>query len=128
MESELDLLLGSVINSLAKLELLLYFHAHPGTAQPPKEIGARLSRPSAEVAQALEELAQAGLVERFPLGTGRHVMFGSSDDPHVQDLIALLAARYRSPETRAGLVRSAMATQPDPGSAEPVRGSPSEEC
>jgi len=105
MESELDLLIGTAINSLLKLEVLLYFEDHPGAAQTADEIGVRLSRPREELKTALEELSQAGLIERFALGSGRHVVYGSADDPHVREVLGALEARYRRADSRAGLVR-----------------------
>ncbi len=109
MDSELDLLLGTAIDSLVKLELLLYLHARPGTLQSANDIAARLRRPPQEVGRGLDELAGSGLVDRFAIGTGRYVMYGPTEDEHVQKVITLLHDRYqRNPESRANLVRNAV--------------------
>ncbi len=109
MDNELDLLLGTAIDSLAKMNLLVYLQENPGQAQPPEEIAGRVSRPPAMVAQALDELAEVKLVARFPVGTGRIVWYGSSDDERVRRILDLLLARYREGgETRAQLVRRAL--------------------
>ncbi len=109
MDSEVDLLVGSAIDSLVKLEILLFFHGRPGTAEKPADVAGRLRRREDEVARALEMLSEAGLIERFPLGSGRHVVYGSRDDRHVQEVIGALSERYhRDPDTRANLVRRAI--------------------
>lgn len=109
MESELSLLLGTVIDSLAKLEALLDLQARLGAVQTVKEIAGRLRRSTDEVTRALDELSEAGLIERFALGSGRHVVYGSTEDAHIQELLGLLHARYtRDRESRAELVREAM--------------------
>ena len=109
MDSELNLLLGTAIDSLVKLELLLYLHARPGVLQSADDIAARLRRPSPEVGRGLDELASTGLVDRFAIGTGRYVMYGPTEDDHAQRVIALLHERYqRNPESRANLVRNAV--------------------
>ncbi len=110
MDSEVDLLVGSAIDSLVKLEILLFFHARPGSVEKPADIAQRLRRREDEVAGALELLSEAGLIERFSLGSGRHVVYGPSDDRHVQEVIGALHERYhRDPGTRANLVRRALA-------------------
>jgi len=108
VESELDLLLGTAINSLLKLELLLRLLAAPAEVRAARELAAQLRRPPEEVERALRELAEAGLVDWFALGSGRHVLYGPRDDDHVQELLRLLEARYRDPATRAHLVRQSM--------------------
>lgn len=106
MESELDLLLGTAVDSLTKLSVLIHLQEHPGLAQSPDRIAAAVDRPPEVVAAALAELAEGKLVERFPVGSGRVVMYGSSDDKHVQGILELLCRRYnQGGETRAQLVR-----------------------
>lgn len=110
MKSELDLLVGTVIDSLVKLDLLLLLHARAGGVQTADEISAQLSRPPHQVTPALDQLAESGLVERFPLGTGRHVLYGPPEDQHMRDLLAQLHDRYRrDPAARSDLVRQVMA-------------------
>jgi len=106
MDSELELLLGSAIDSLLKLELLLYLHSRPGPVQQPEAVATQLRRTEPEVTPALEGLAEAGLIDRFAFGTGRHVVYGPAEDEHVQNLIALINERYNGePAARADLVR-----------------------
>jgi len=109
MDSELRLLLGTAIDSLVKLELLLYLYPRPGIVQTPDEIGGRLRRPVPEVACALAELSQARLVDRFALGTGKHVMYGPTEDAHVRELLGLLHEQYHSGlAARSRLVHEAL--------------------
>ena len=115
MESELDLLLGTAIDSLIKLEILLYFGARPGIVRRPQEVSTELRRTVPEVQGGLEELAQAGLVDRFSIGTGRYVLYGPAEDEHVHGLISLLCERYnRDAQSRSQLVRSAVGQGSDP--------------
>jgi len=122
MDNELDILLGSAIDSLVKLDILLYLHARPGAVQKPNDIAQRLRRSEDEVVRALESLAQAHLVDRFSLGTGRHVVYGEAEDAHVRDLIGIIHDRYhRDRESRAQVVRAATrqsAADPSPRPAD----------
>ena len=109
MENELDLLLRTVIDSLVKLEALLYLHTRSGAVHTAEELAGTLRRPLDATADALAELAEVGLIERFPLGTGRHVIYGPMEDAHVQDILTRLHALYhKDPVSRAELVRRVM--------------------
>jgi DNA-binding transcriptional ArsR family regulator len=78
----------------------------PGSARSPVEIAAKVRKPEESVLRALSELAAAGLVEQFRLGTGRLSMYGPSDDEHIRALLDLLHARYHGdPESRGQVVR-----------------------
>ncbi len=106
MDEELDLLLGTAINSLAKLEILLYLHQRPGAVTTSEKLAPVLRRPEEEIAAALEELSSLGLVDRFRVGTGRRVMYGTPEDEQSRRMLALLHEHYhRDPETRSALVR-----------------------
>src|SRR5574340_501821 len=109
MESELDLLLGTAIDSLPKLEILVGFIRSPEGVRSAEEMATYLRRPRGEVAQALAELAQAGLVDRFALGTGKHVLYGPRSERHVRELLGLLFTRYQDPAGRAQVLRDALA-------------------
>ena len=108
MENELDLLLRTAIDSLPKLEILIHFIRDSGAVRTAAEIGVHLRRPADEVTKALEELSQAGLIDRFALGTGKHVLYGPRDDNHVRELLQLLYTRYQTPTGRVQLLREAM--------------------
>lgn len=107
MDDELDLLLGTAIDSLVKVDVLLYLHSRPSAVRSAQDIAAQLRRPERQVGSALDELSQAGLADRFPLGSGRYVVYGATEDEHVREIIALLHQRYRDPETRVRVVRAA---------------------
>jgi len=115
METELDLLLGTVIDNLPKLEALLYLHSHPGGAQSADDIAAALHRPVPQVKSALEDLSRAEMIERFSFGTGRHAVYGTTEDPHVQALLGLLHDRsHRDPEARSRIVRQVLQPRQSP--------------
>jgi hypothetical protein len=109
MQSEIDLLLGSAVDSLVKLELLLYMHERPGAAQSVEEIASHMQRETGEVGTALKQLSDAGLVERFALGSGRHVVYGAPEDAHVRELLGLLHDQYHSDQgTRSRIVQDTL--------------------
>ncbi len=113
MDTELDLLLGRVIDDLVKLNIVLHLQTESG-AFSPDDVARQVRRPPELVARALGELADAGVVERFALGTGRFVMYGASEDPHVVELVSLLAQRYEGgPESRAEVVRRVLGVPED---------------
>lgn len=115
MDTELDLLLGTVIDNLPKLEALLYLHSHPGGAQSADDIAAALHRPAPQVKSALEDLSRAELVERFSFGTGKHAVYGTTEDAHVQALLGLLHDRcHRDPESRSRIVRQVLQPRQSP--------------
>jgi hypothetical protein len=115
METELDLLLGTVIDNLPKLEALLYLHSHPGGAQSADDIAAALHRPVPQVKAALEDLSRAELIERFSFGTGRHAVYGTTEDPHVQALLGLLHDRcHQDTGTRSRIVRQVLQPRQSP--------------
>jgi len=112
VNTELDLLLGTAINSLVKLESVLFLHSRPGSVLTPHEISAHLRRPVSEVASALDELSQAQLIDRFSFGTGKHVVYGPTEDGHVSALLDLLHEHYhRDSKTRSRIVHQALRGQ-----------------
>lgn len=119
MRSELDILLGTAIDSLVKLEVVIYLHNRPGTVHSADQIAAKLRRPREAVRAALEPLSADGLIERFPLGTGRHVLYGPSEDAHVQELLDLLHREYDAGgDSRARLVQQVLGRTDGHGGAE----------
>jgi len=113
MDSELDLLLGTAIDTLVKLEILLYVHQRSSAVQNADQFAAGLRRPSAEVAPALEQLSRVQLIDRFPLGTGRHVLYGATEDTHVREVLNLLYERYYgTADSRAQLMRRIVGLAP----------------
>jgi predicted transcriptional regulator len=111
LDEELDLLLGTVINSMTRLNLLLYLTERPGEAQSPKDIAAALRRPEALVAQSLAALAQVGLVDQFVLGSGRFIMYGAAEEAHVKEVLARLISLYAG-DARSTIVRRVMRLGP----------------
>ncbi len=120
MENELDLLLGTAIDSLPKLEILVSFIRDPEGVRSAGEIGTQLRRPVGEVTAALEDLSQAGLVDRFPLGTGKHVLYGPRNEKHVRELLGILLERYQDPAGRARILRETLGQSRDGTDARPA--------
>ncbi len=115
MDNELNLLLGRAIDSLAKLMLLFYLDGNRDEVLSPEAVAGRVGRRPEPVAQALKELAEAGLVKRFAVGTGRILLYSASEDAHVQSLIEALRARYeQDEESRAEIVRRVVPVAPEP--------------
>ena len=116
MDQELDLLLGTTINSLTKLEILLYLRQRPGAVVTGDKLAAALRRPEEVVASAVEDLASLKLVDRFALGTGRHVMYGAPEEEHSRRVLELLHEHYhRDAGSRSALIQRITQPVPEPG-------------
>lgn len=106
MDHELDLLLGTVIDSLTKLAILLHLQAEPHAVFSAEEVAAATNCREDAARTGLGELGEAGLVERFAVGRGRIVRYGAREDERVQTLLARLAERYaEGGESRAEVAR-----------------------
>lgn len=106
VDGELDLLLGRAIDSLVKLDILLYLRARPGRVVSAENLARELRRPVEAVSAALVELAEVGLVERFALGSGKHAVYGAPEDQHTEQVLNRLHERYhQGAESRAELIR-----------------------
>lgn len=114
MEAELDLLLGTVIDSLMKVRLLLDLYHRPEAIESASVIAQRVGSQEPQVRVALEQLTEAGLVERFALGTGRLVVYGTSEDEHVREIMVHLRQRHTgAEEVRGRMVRQVLRTGAD---------------
>lgn len=120
MESELNLLLGRAINSLTKLEILFYLRGRPKGVQRAKDIATGMRRDPADVARVLEELARVGLIDRFAIGTGKHVMYGPAEDAHVRDIISLLHDRYHKDGDSRSQLRQDIFGELGPAQSDPT--------
>ncbi len=119
MDHELDLLLGTVIDSLAKLMILFHLLDRDAAVLTPEAIATGVGRQPEPVARALAELAEAGLVKQFQVGRGRNVLYRGGEDAHVRSLVAQLRTRWEeSAESRAEVMRKVLRGTPG-GEASP---------
>ena len=100
MEHELDLVLGTVIDSLAKISMLFFLRERPATAVTPDVIASHVGRQPEHVRYALEQLGEAKFVTRFPVGRGRIVLYGPAEDARILEMIELLYSRYHESDAR----------------------------
>jgi hypothetical protein len=94
MESELQAFLDDVVDTLVKLEIVLFFNGNPGTMDTSQGIAMRIYRNKELTAQALEDLCSKGVLEALSLRGGTHRLFSLSANTETRRLIRLLDERY----------------------------------
>ncbi len=115
MDYELDLLLGTALDSLTKLAILLHLHQQGAAVFSPEALATAMNRRPEGVQEALEQLAEAGMVTRFAVATGRHAMYGAREDERLQALIGRLQACHdEKSEGWAAVVRKVTHTEQVP--------------
>jgi predicted transcriptional regulator len=106
MDLEVKRLVTEVVDDLAKLEVVLFFHAHPNFIDSAARIARRMGSEESKVDAALQALSEAGFVERFVLGEGRYVLYAYSQSPRVRRLVERLSRAYHEdPGQRQEMVR-----------------------
>jgi hypothetical protein len=109
MEAGVRLLLEQVIDDLVKLETVLFFHRCPSLIESADGVAHRLQRKKREITAALEALAASGLLERFVLGEGRHVIYSFTEDPRLQEAVSRLSRYFHEdPRLRVEIVKHIM--------------------
>jgi hypothetical protein len=77
--------IGSVVDSVVKVELLLFFAAHPTAMDSAKGLSMWLGRDEKTVEQAANELVEATILVRY--GEGEEAIYMLSQDPQVKDAV-----------------------------------------
>lgn len=94
MQDQLQAFLDNVIDSLIKLEIVLFFHGNPGTIDTPQGVAMRIYRNSDVTTKALEELCAKGVLDCAHLGAGKYQLYSLSQDASVLKNISLLDECY----------------------------------
>jgi hypothetical protein len=109
MDLDVKRLVTEVVDNLAKLDVLLFFHEHPDFLDSASRAARRIAGEVPKVQLALEELSQRGFIERFVLAEGRYVLYGYSQSPRVRGLVEKLSRAYHEhPDQRKEIVRMLM--------------------
>ena len=90
MDYELNLLLGTALDSLTKVAVLLRLNRQTEAVFSPEALAVAMHRKPEEVQLALEQLAEAGLVKRFAVATGRYALYSAREDERLRALIGRL--------------------------------------
>jgi len=106
--------LTNVANSLVKLEIVLFFTRNPSTIDSCEGIAQRLYRDVTQVAPALNELAEKGVLDCFELGSGSYLLFSLKEDPEVRGLCEDLSSYYHNDAVvRVEIIRTIMSHSHD---------------
>jgi len=106
MDLEVKRLVTEVVDDLAKLEVMLFFHEHPNFIDSAASVARRMAAEAPKVQAALEALSEARFVEKFVLGEGRYVLYAYSQSPRVRKLVGKLNRAYNEdPQQRQEIVR-----------------------
>jgi len=89
-----------IADSAAKLGLVLFLRANPYALETARTLAQRLHRPAAQVEAALQDLADAGVVQLSSAGGGAVLYTYAADGPHAR-AIEELAEAYHGPERGA---------------------------
>ncbi len=93
MDRELQAFLREAADTSLKLELIAWFHEHPGALDTAGGLARWLARPPGELGPALEELGEAGLVRRE--GEGPDTVYRFEPNPERAALVARVVEAYR---------------------------------
>ena len=94
MTPELRNFVEGAVNSLVKLETVLFFHNNPATADTAEGVALRIYRNIEDVGPAVRELAQEAVLVETTLGNGRYVVYSLGAEEEMQRLIAELSRAY----------------------------------
>jgi hypothetical protein len=106
MDEEVRDLLRRTLKDIVTLEVTLFFHGHPETIDSREGLTQRLEQEPAKMTQALENLAQAGIVNRYELGEGRYEVYSLTHDAGMRSKIDRLNTYYHEdPASRAEIIQ-----------------------
>jgi predicted transcriptional regulator len=98
-----EVLLEEILDSLLKLDLLVFFQRNPDTLDNPAGIALWVGHDEASVARELAALAQAGLIEAH--GVGPDAIYTRTNNPRtVQKLDEFMEAVYSKRDCRLRLI------------------------
>lgn len=98
MHAALVSLLDGVVNTRTKLDMLDYFHGNPAAVDTPESISQRLHRAPEAVDVALEQLADAGVLQRTRPTSRRQTVYAYAPPEELHEQLGLLRAALAGPE------------------------------
>ena len=106
MDEEVKILLKEAVRNLVSLEVTLFFHSHPEEANDLADLCRRMGCDPSALAQALQDLAEVGIVERFRLGEGRYEIFSYTRNLRLRSVVARLSRYYHDdPKSRSEILQ-----------------------
>ncbi|NIM04623.1 MAG: hypothetical protein GTO55_01725 [Armatimonadetes bacterium] len=106
MDEEVKSLLQRAVKNLVSLEVTLFFHSHPEQPNDVEDLCRRMGCEPATVANALRDLANAGVVECFQLGAGRYEIYSYTHNTTVRSAVDRLSHCYHDdPKSRAEIIQ-----------------------
>lgn len=106
VEAQVCQFIDQVANSLVRLEVLLFFVQNPSTTESPEGIAWRTYREVEQIREAMEHLAQRGVLETVELPGGTYRLYALTENPKTLDTISRLADYYyNDAERRIEIVR-----------------------
>ncbi|MBC7287786.1 MAG: hypothetical protein H5T86_07030 [Armatimonadetes bacterium] len=106
MRQQLKTFIDEVIQDIVGLDVALFFQAHPGVFDTATGIAMKMGRTAEEVAGPLERLADAGILERYDLGAGRHRCYTLKRTDEVWSALCRLSELYLdNPSARREIIR-----------------------
>ncbi len=88
MTDEATKILGRLLSSEVKGDLLVLFHKNPGLIDSSDGIARRIGRTSKEIEPEVADLLDLGILKRKPIGKSEVILLDHSRDREVQATIA----------------------------------------
>jgi hypothetical protein len=106
MDDRVRQLIEGNVHTIVGLDVALLYQQNPNTFDTAEGVALRTHRRIDEVRPAIEQLADAGLLERYQRGDGRYTCYGLAPGRDVWHLLCLLSEAYiDDPESRKEIVR-----------------------
>lgn len=106
MRDKVRWLVEDVAQDIVGLDVALFFQAHPRVFDTAPGIAMRMGRRAEEVEDALERLAEAGILETYDLGAGRYRCYTLKRTDEVWSLLCRLSEAYLDdPTSRRQIIR-----------------------
>ena len=106
MEAQVYQFIDRATNSLVRLEVVLFFFQYPSTMESPEGIAWRIYREVDPIREAMEHLANCGVLNILDLPGGSYRLFALTEDSDTLATIRQLADYYyNDAERRIEIVR-----------------------
>lgn len=97
-------MLDEILDSVVKLELLLFFHSNPAAMDSAEGLSIWLGRDAERIRQAADELVEATILDRW--GEGENAIYCYTSNPQVRSMISdFVDSELTSKEKRDMLFR-----------------------
>jgi hypothetical protein len=94
MDPKLVTFVEEVLQTVVGLDVALFYQANPRTFDTPAGVALRTHRGIEEVAQVLDRMAAASVLEAFSRGEGRYTCFALPKEPWAWTLLCKLSEAF----------------------------------